>query len=96
MTKVRKRHNAEFKSKIAVEAIKEQKTINELTTEYGVHATLIPAVNPVHLNLGDFNQTTGGSFLGYTPREPVVLPSKPTNRLPKTDRYKRTAYNRLF
>ena len=34
MTKVRKRHNAEFKSKIAVEAIKEQKTINELTTEY--------------------------------------------------------------
>ena len=27
---------------------------------------LIPAVNPVHLNLGDFNQTTGGSFLGYS------------------------------
>ena len=27
MTKVRKRHNAEFKSKVAVEAIKEQKTI---------------------------------------------------------------------
>ena len=26
MTKVRKRHNAEFKSKVAVEAIKEQKT----------------------------------------------------------------------
>ena len=41
MTKVRKRHNAEFKSKVAVEAIKEQKTINELTAEYGVHATQI-------------------------------------------------------
>ncbi|OAV33275.1 hypothetical protein [Moraxella catarrhalis] len=27
MTKVRKCHNAEFKSKVAVEAIKEQKTI---------------------------------------------------------------------
>lgn len=27
MTKVRKRHNAEFKSKVAIEAIKEQKTI---------------------------------------------------------------------
>ena len=39
MTKVRKRHNAEFKSKVAVEAIKEHKTINELTAEYGVHAT---------------------------------------------------------
>ena len=35
MTKVRKRHNAEFKSKVAVEAIKEQKTINELTAKYG-------------------------------------------------------------
>ena len=41
MTKVRKRHNAEFKSKVAIEAIKEHKTINELTTEYGVHATQI-------------------------------------------------------
>ena len=41
MTKVRKRHNAEFKSKVAVEAIKEHKTINELTAEYGVHATQI-------------------------------------------------------
>ena len=41
MTKVRKRHNAEFKSKVATRAIKEQKTINELTAEYGVHATQI-------------------------------------------------------
>lgn len=41
MTKVRKRHNAQFKSKVAIEAIKEQKTINELTAEYGVHATQI-------------------------------------------------------
>ena len=41
MTKVRKRHNAEFKSKVAIEAIKEHKTINELTAEYGVHATQI-------------------------------------------------------
>jgi hypothetical protein len=34
MTKVGKRHNAEFKSKVAVEAIKEQKTINELNTVF--------------------------------------------------------------
>ena len=39
MTKVRKRHNVEFKSKGAVEAIKEHKTINELTDKYSVHAT---------------------------------------------------------
>ena len=36
MTKVHMRHTAEFKSKVIIEAIKEQKTINELTTEYGV------------------------------------------------------------
>ena len=41
MTKVHKRHNTEFKSKVAIEAIKEQKAINELTAEYGVHATQI-------------------------------------------------------
>ena len=42
MTKVHKRHNAEFKSKVAMlKPIKEQKTINELTAEYGVHATQI-------------------------------------------------------
>lgn len=41
MTKVRKRYNAEFKSKVAALAIKEQKTINELTVEYGVHAIQI-------------------------------------------------------
>lgn len=41
MTKIRKRHNAEFKTKVAPLAIKEQKTINELTAKYGVHATQI-------------------------------------------------------
>ena len=46
MTKVRKRHNAEFKSKVAVEAIKEQKTINELTAEYGVPPTVRIVVTP--------------------------------------------------
>ena len=41
MTKVCKRHNAEFKSKVAIEAFKEHKTLNDLTAEYGVHATQI-------------------------------------------------------
>ncbi|MGZ8227531.1 MAG: transposase [Methylococcaceae bacterium] len=41
MANVRKNHTAEFKTKVAVEAILQQKTINELTTEYGVHATQI-------------------------------------------------------
>lgn len=41
MANVRKNHTTEFKVKVAVEAIRQQKTINELTTEYGVHATQI-------------------------------------------------------
>lgn len=39
MAGVRKTHSAQFKTKVAVEAIKEHKTINELTAEYGIHAS---------------------------------------------------------
>lgn len=41
MANVRKNHTAAFKTKVAVEAIRQQRTVNELTTEYGVHATQI-------------------------------------------------------
>lgn len=37
----RKQHNAEFKAKVALEAIKGLKTVNELASEYGVHPTQI-------------------------------------------------------
>lgn len=37
MTKSRKRHSAEFKAKVALEAAKEIKTLNELASLYGVH-----------------------------------------------------------
>jgi len=43
MANVRKRHTVEFKAKVAVEAIRQQKTTNELTAEYGIHATQINA-----------------------------------------------------
>lgn len=41
MANVRKRHTAEFKTKVAVEAIRQQKTTNELTADYGIHATQV-------------------------------------------------------
>jgi transposase len=41
MTAVRKRHDGEFKKKVALEAIRQQKTINQITSEYGVHATQV-------------------------------------------------------
>ena len=37
----RKRHSAEFKAKVALEALKGLKTVPELTKEYGVHPTPI-------------------------------------------------------
>jgi transposase-like protein len=41
MSGQRKRHSAEFKAKVAVEALKGLKTVPELAKEYGVHPTQI-------------------------------------------------------
>ncbi len=41
MTKERKRFKADFKAKIALEAIKEVKTINQLAQENGLHPNQI-------------------------------------------------------
>lgn len=37
----RKRHTAEFKAKVALEAVKEIKTMNELASQYEVHPSQI-------------------------------------------------------
>jgi len=37
----RKKYSAEFKAKVALEALKEQRTVNEIASEYGVHPTQI-------------------------------------------------------
>ena len=41
MSKKRKQYNAQFKFRVALEAIKEAKTISELASEYGVHPTMV-------------------------------------------------------
>jgi putative transposase len=43
MSKRRRRFGAEFKFKVALEAAKGSKTLNELSSEYGVHANQISA-----------------------------------------------------
>ena len=37
----RKAFTSKFKSKVAIEAIKGHKTINELAAEFGVHAVMV-------------------------------------------------------
>ena len=41
MGQKRKRHGAEFKSKVALEALKGVKTANELSSQFGVHPTQV-------------------------------------------------------
>jgi len=38
---IRKNHSAAFKAKVALEAIKKEKTIAQLSSEYGVHPNQI-------------------------------------------------------
>jgi transposase-like protein len=41
MKKNRRQHSAEFKSKVALEALKEQKTLSQLSEQYTLHANQI-------------------------------------------------------
>jgi transposase-like protein len=40
---MRKKYSAEFKAKVAMEAMMEQYTLSELASQYGVHPTQIAA-----------------------------------------------------
>ena len=41
MRNMRRRHDAAFKAKVALEAVKGEKTISQLSSDYGVHPNLI-------------------------------------------------------
>ena len=41
MSKVRKQHSCEFKAQVALAVIREDATIGELSSRYGVHPTVI-------------------------------------------------------
>ena len=56
--KIRRNHPAAFKAKVALEAIKEQKTIAELSSLYGVHSTQVTKWKRQALNIltGGFSE----------------------------------------
>ena len=41
MGKIRKSHSSAFKAKVALEAVKKEKSVAQLSSEYGVHPNLI-------------------------------------------------------
>lgn len=41
MTNGKKRHSAEFKAKVAIEALRERKTLNELASEQHIHPSQV-------------------------------------------------------
>jgi transposase-like protein len=52
MTKKRQRRSTEFKFRVALEALKEQKTLSQMTTEYEVHPTQITQWKKLLLDAG--------------------------------------------
>ncbi len=69
MTGKRKRYSAEFKAKVALEALRGELTVSQLATKHGVHQTLI----------GDWKrQALDGLVTVFSGKPEAVLGSKHT------------------